>query len=147
MTRCFVVEADGHSRGESGIAAGGAVVIDDETGETVAERGVFMGIATDDVACYSGVLAGLEAAFAREPHATVRVRSHSRLVMEQLSGRFRVTHPNAQVLARRAHALIADRDVSFEWTPREENARAHSAANACMDLRESFSRDFDGETG
>lgn len=147
MTRRFVVEADGGSRGEPGIAAGGAVVIDAETGDAVAELGVYMGIATDVIAHYSGVIGGLEAAFARDPYAIVRVRSRSRVLVDQLSGRLRITHPNTQVLARRAHELVAGREVGFEWTPREESDPAFAAAHESMDRRESFRRDFDGDAG
>lgn len=141
MTRRLVVEADGGSRGNPGVAAGGAVVLDAATGETVAEVGVFMGIATNNVAEYAGMIAGLEAAFEVEPEASVVVRLDSRLVVEQMSGRWRVAHPDLQVLARRARSIISDRDVSFEWVPRIENARADAAANESMDRRESFRRD------
>lgn len=147
MTRRFLVEADGGSRGDRGIAAGGAVVVDADTGDVVTELGVFMGIATEDVAQYSGMISGLEAAFERDPGAIVRVRLRSRLVVEQMSGRFRITQPDMQVLARRANALISGRDVAFAWVPRDDDERADAAANEAMDRRESFRRDFDGEIG
>lgn len=143
MTR-LVVEADGGSRGNPGVAAGGAVVIDAASGTVVAELGVYMGIASNNVAEYSGMIAGLEAAFERDPEASVLVRLDSKLVVEQMSGRWKVKHPDMQVLARRAQALIAGRDVTFEWVPRLSNKRADAAANESMDLRESFRRDLDG---
>lgn len=143
MSRRLVVEADGGSRGNPGIAAGGAVVIDPETGEVLTEVGVFMGIATNNVAEYAGMIAGVEAAFDLDRSASLLVRMDSRLVVEQMSGRWRISHPDMQAQARRARALIAGRDVAFEWVPRLQNARADAAANTAMDLRESFRRDSD----
>jgi probable phosphoglycerate mutase len=71
----------------------------------------------------------------------------SRLVVEQMSGRWKVSHPDMQVLARRARSLIAGREVAFEWVPRAGNARADAVANESMDRRESFRRDLDPGTG
>lgn len=65
------------------------------------------------------------------------------LVVEQMSGRWKITHPDMQVLARRAHELIAGRRVTFEWVPRSDNKRADAAANESMDARDSFRRDPD----
>ncbi|MDR6866119.1 putative phosphoglycerate mutase [Microbacterium resistens] len=144
MSRRLIVEADGGSRGNPGIAAGGAVVIDADTGEILAERGVDVGIATNNVAEYSGMIAGLESAFARDDEARVRVRMDSKLVVEQMSGRWKIKHPDMQQLARDAHALIGSRDVTFEWIPREQNKRADAAANESMDARASFLRNLDG---
>ncbi|WP_374316075.1 reverse transcriptase-like protein [Microbacterium sp.] len=143
MSRRLIVEADGGSRGNPGIAAGGAVVIDPETGAVLTEVGVFMGIATNNVAEYAGMIAGVEVAFDLDRSASLLVRMDSRLVVEQMSGRWRISHPDMQAQARRARALIAGRDVAFEWVPRLQNARADAAANAAMDLRESFRRDSD----
>jgi ribonuclease HI len=143
VSRRLIVEADGGSRGNPGIAAGGAVVIDPETGAVLTEVGVFMGIATNNVAEYAGMIAGVEAAFDLDRSASLLVRMDSRLVVEQMSGRWRISHPDMQAQARRARALIAGRDVAFEWVPRLQNARADAAANTAMDLRESFRRDSD----
>ena len=142
MSRRFIVEADGGSRGNPGVAAGGAVVLDEGSGELLVEVGTFMGIATNNVAEYSGLIAGLEAAFARDAAASVVVRMDSKLVVEQLSGRWRIKHPDMQVLARKAQQLIAGRAVTFEWVPRLSNKRADAAANESMDRRESFRRDL-----
>lgn len=143
MTRRLVVEADGGSRGNPGIAAGGAVVLDDATGAVLSEVGVYVGIASNNVAEYNGMIAGLETALEHDPTASVHVRLDSKLVVEQMTGRWKIRHPDMQVLARRASALIAGRDVSFEWVPRLSNKRADAAANEAMDRRESFRRDLD----
>jgi ribonuclease HI len=139
----LVVEADGGSRGNPGIAAGGAVVIAE--GAVVSEIGVYVGIASNNVAEYQGMIAGLEVAFERAPAAAVRVRMDSKLVVEQMSGRWKIKHPDMRVLANRAHALIDGRDVRFEWVPRLDNTLADAAANESMDKRESFRRDLDGD--
>ena len=147
MTRRLVVEADGGSRGNPGIAAGGAVVLDDASGDVLSEVGVYVGIASNNVAEYNGLIAGLETALQRDPSASVHVRLDSKLVVEQMTGRWKIKHPDMQVLAGRARELIEGRDVSFEWVPRLSNKRADAAANESMDRRESFRRDLDGGQG
>ena len=134
----LVVEADGGSRGNPGIAAGGAVVIDAETGEILAEVGVFIGVATNNVAEYSGLVGGLRKARELNPVAPIHVRMDSKLVVEQMSGRWKIKHPDMRELAQEAHAIIAGADVTFEWIAREFNSRADAVANESMDRRESF---------
>ncbi len=137
MTR-LIVEADGGSRGNPGVAAGGAVVIDASTGEVLAEVGVFVGIATNNVAEYNGLLAGLTRALDIDPAADIHVRMDSKLVVEQMSGRWKIKHPDMAVLASRARTLIGSNRVTFEWIPRADNSRADAAANKSMDARQSF---------
>jgi ribonuclease HI len=138
----LIVEADGGSRGNPGVAAGGAVVIDAATGAVLTEVGVDVGIASNNVAEYSGLIAGLRAAFEIAPAARVRARMDSKLVVEQMSGRWKIKHPAMQQLAREAHEVIAGRPVELEWVPRADNARADAVANEAMDRRESFRRDL-----
>ncbi|MDZ8172812.1 reverse transcriptase-like protein [Microbacterium xanthum] len=137
----LIVEADGGSRGNPGTAAGGAVVIDAASGEILCELGVYVGVATNNVAEYNGMIVGVEAALARDPDAAIHVKMDSKLVVEQMTGRWKIKHPDMQVLARRAHELIGARPVTFEWVPRAENARADAAANEAMDRRDGFRRD------
>jgi ribonuclease HI len=138
MTRSLIVEADGGSRGNPGIAAGGALVIDGETGEVLAELGVYVGVATNNVAEYHGMLEGLRRAYDLDPGAAVHVRLDSQLLVEQMSGRWKIKHPDLQHLARQVRELIGHRHVTFEWVPRADNARADALANRAMDLRSSF---------
>ena len=147
VTRSLIVEADGGSRGNPGVAAGGAVVIDAQTGELLCEVGTYVGVASNNVAEYRGMIAGLEAAFERDAAASVVVRLDSKLVVEQMSGRWKIKHPAMRALADRALSLIAGRDVTFQWVPRLENTRADALANESMDLGESFRRDLDGHQG
>lgn len=138
MARQLIVEADGGSRGNPGVAAGGAVVIDGETAEVLSEVGVYVGHATNNVAEYNGLLAGLHRAFEIDPDASVHVRMDSKLVVEQMSGRWKIKHPDMAVLASQARALIGTRPVTYEWVPRLQNALADAAANKSMDAKESF---------
>ena len=143
----LIVEADGGSRGNPGVAAGGAVVVDPTSDTVLSEIGVYVGVATNNVAEYNGLIAGLKAAFERRPDASVHVRMDSKLVVEQMTGRWKVKHTDMQQLRARAIEVIAGRRVDFEWVPRLSNGRADAAANAAMDQRAGFARHLDvGDT-
>jgi probable phosphoglycerate mutase len=131
--REFIVEADGGSRGNPGPAGYGAVVIDAVTGETLAERAEYIGIATNNVAEYRGLVAGLRAAHELDPAARVRVRMDSKLVVEQLSGRWKIKHPDMKPLAAEAARVFPPDRITYEWMPRERNKHADRLANEAMD--------------
>jgi probable phosphoglycerate mutase len=131
--REFIVEADGGSRGNPGPAGYGAVVIDAATGETLAERAEYIGIATNNVAEYRGLVAGLRAARELDPAARVRVRMDSKLVVEQLSGRWKIKHPDMKPLAAEAARVFPPDRITYEWMPREQNKHADRLANEAMD--------------
>lgn len=134
MSRRLLVEADGGSRGNPGPAGYGALVLDAESGEVLAERAEAIGRATNNVAEYRGLLAGLQAAAEVDASAPVEVRMDSKLVVEQMSGRWKVKHPDLQPLARDAAGLVRRLGpVRFTWVPRERNRRADALANAAMD--------------
>ncbi|TMU97408.1 bifunctional RNase H/acid phosphatase [Streptomyces sp. DASNCL29] len=133
MARRFIVEADGGSRGNPGPAGYGAVVRDAETGETLAEVAEYIGTATNNVAEYKGLIAGLRAAHALDPAAEVRVRMDSKLVIEQMSGRWKIKHPDMRPLAAEAKGLAPPGRVTYEWIPRENNKHADRLANEAMD--------------
>ncbi len=138
MARRFVVEADGGSRGNPGLAGSGAVVIDGDTGEVLAEVGVFIGMATNNVAEYHGMLEGLKRVFEIDPVGEVHVRMDSKLVVEQMSGRWKIKHPDMQALATQARLLTRGKRVTFEWIPRAANSRADALANRAMDGKAHF---------
>lgn len=140
MSRRLIVEADGGSRGNPGIAAGGSVVIDEATGEMLAELGVYVGVATNNVAEYAGMIAGVTRALAIDPEAELRIRLDSKLVVEQMSGRWKIKHPDMAALAAQARELLTGTPVTFEWIPRLENSRADRLANESMDKKLSFAR-------
>ncbi|WP_432045314.1 bifunctional RNase H/acid phosphatase [Streptomyces asiaticus] len=133
MARRFIVEADGGSRGNPGPAGYGALVRDAETGETLAEVAEYLGTATNNVAEYKGLIAGLRAAYALDPAAEVRVRMDSKLVIEQMSGRWKIKHPDMRPLAAEAKGVAPPGRVSYEWIPRENNKHADRLANEAMD--------------
>ncbi|MQS36955.1 reverse transcriptase-like protein, partial [Streptomyces katsurahamanus] len=131
--RGFVVEADGGSRGNPGPAGYGAVVIDAASGETLAEAAEYIGVATNNVAEYKGLVAGLKAAYALDPEAKVHVRMDSKLVVEQMSGRWKIKHPDMKPLAAQAARVFPASSVTYEWIPREKNKHADRLANEAMD--------------
>ena len=135
MSRVLLVEADGGSRGNPGIAGSGTVVIDPATGEQLAAFGRWLGIATNNVAEYQGMLDGVRWALAHDAQASILVKMDSKLVVEQMSGRWKIKHADMQRLAGEARRAIGSRDVRFEWVPRASNSRADAVANRVMDAR------------
>ncbi|RSS80524.1 bifunctional RNase H/acid phosphatase [Streptomyces sp. WAC06614] len=129
----LVVEADGGSRGNPGPAGYGAVVLDPATGETLAERAEYIGVATNNVAEYRGLIAGLTAVKELFPDAEVSVRMDSKLVVEQMSGRWKIKHPDMKPLAAEAARVLPPARVTYEWIPRERNKHADRLANEAMD--------------
>lgn len=127
-----VVEADGGSRGNPGPAAYGALVRDPETGEVIAQAGVTIGVATNNVAEYSGLIAGLELAREYAPDASIEVRMDSKLVVEQMAGRWKIKHPDMKPLAIKAQSL-APFGTEWTWVPRAQNAAADALANMALD--------------
>ncbi|GHJ03509.1 hypothetical protein TPA0906_53740 [Streptomyces olivaceus] len=131
--REYVVEADGGSRGNPGPAGYGAVVLDAATGETLVEAAEYLGVVTNNVAEYRGLLAGLRAARELDPDAGVHVRMDSKLVVEQMSGRWKIKHPDMKPLATEAARVFPPGRVTYEWIPRAENKHADRLANEAMD--------------
>lgn len=138
--RRLVVEADGGSRGNPGVAGFGALVRDGDTGEVLLERAEPLGQASNNVAEYCGLVAGLEGVCRLDPSADVQVLMDSKLVVEQMSGRWRIKHEDMRRLALQAQGLCrrieaAGGRVSFAWVPRERNRDADALSNAGMDGR------------
>lgn len=134
----LVIEADGASRGNPGLAAGGAVVIDPASDQIIATAGVLCGIASNNVAEYRGMIEGIHTALSIAPDASLHIKMDSKLVVEQMSGRWKIKHPDMQSLAAEARGLLTGRAVTFEWVPREKNARADKAANRALDGDRSY---------
>lgn len=134
MGRALIVEADGGSRGNPGPAGYGALVRDAASGRVLARAAQALGTATNNVAEYRGLIAGLEEAARIDAGASVVARMDSKLVVEQMSGRWKVKHPAMRPLAEQArHAAAALGSVVYEWVPRAENADADALANEAMD--------------
>jgi broad specificity phosphatase PhoE/ribonuclease HI len=132
VTSRVIVEADGGSRGNPGPASYGALIRDADTGAIIAERGETIGTATNNVAEYSGLIAGLELVREHAPGAQVEVRMDSKLVIEQMAGRWKIKHASMKPLAARAQQL-APAGTTWTWVPRERNAAADALANAALD--------------
>ena len=134
MSRRVIVEADGGSRGNPGPAGYGALVRDAETGRVLAERAASVGRATNNVAEYGGLVAGLQAALDLDPTAEVEVRMDSKLVVEQMSGRWQIKHPDMRQLALQAQKIARQLgQVRYTWVPRAQNGAADALANSAMD--------------
>ncbi|MFL6061263.1 MAG: bifunctional RNase H/acid phosphatase [Marmoricola sp.] len=127
-----VVQADGASRGNPGQASYGAVLLDAATGAVLAEAAERLGVTTNNVAEYSGLIAGLELAAEHAPGARVEVRMDSQLVVEQMAGRWKVKHPAMVPLHTRASEL-APPGTRWTWVPRGENGHADRLANEALD--------------
>lgn len=132
----MLIEADGGSRGNPGPAAYGAVLKDAETGEVIAEDGTTIGVATNNVAEYSGLIAGLRMASELAPDAAIEVRMDSKLVVEQMSGRWKVKHAAMKSLVAEATRL-APSGTTYTWVPREQNKHADRLANEALDGKRS----------
>ena len=126
------IKADGGSRGNPGIAGSGTVLYD-ASGMVLTSIADYVGTATNNVAEYRALLNGLEAA--RDLGATeVEVLMDSKLVVEQMSGRWKIKHPDMKELALKAQAIARDFDaISYTWIPRAENSEADALANQAMD--------------
>ena len=131
MARHFHLTADGGSRGNPGPAGYGSVIT--ENGKIIAELYDFIGVATNNVAEYSGLIAGLAAINELDSTATVDVKMDSKLVVEQMSGRWQIKHADMRVLAQSARSAHNPSLVSYSWIPRDENSHADRLANKALD--------------
>ena len=128
----YVIEADGGARGNPGPAAYGTVVRDD-TGTVVAELAAYLGETTNNVAEYSGLVAGLRLVRDLDPAASVEVRMDSKLVVEQMSGRWKIKHEGMRRLAGEAREALPPKQVRYTWVPRAQNKAADALVNASLD--------------
>ncbi|HEV3156769.1 MAG TPA: ribonuclease HI family protein [Candidatus Baltobacteraceae bacterium] len=124
--------ADGGSRGNPGPAAGAAVLFA-EDGTLIREAGGYLGIATNNVAEWQGLIAGLEAALELGAEQVV-IRLDSELVVRQLTGVYRVKHPMLIPLHARARMLLRRfAGVDIGHVPREQNREADALCNRFLD--------------
>ena len=138
MARRFIVEADGGSRGNPGVAGFGALVRDADTGAVLLERAEPLGLASNNVAEYAGLLAGLEGALRLDPAPDIEVRMDSKLVVEQMSGRWKIKHEDMRRLAGQCQDVVrrilaGGGRVRYTWIPREKNKAADALSNHAMD--------------
>lgn len=128
-----IVEADGGSRGNPGPAGYGSVVWTADRRTVLAESKQAIGHATNNVAEYRGLIAGLEEA-AKLGATDVDVRMDSKLIVEQMSGRWKVKNPDLKALIDQAMSVATTFErISYAWIPRSENSHADRLANEAMD--------------
>ena len=128
-----VIEADGGSRGNPGPAGYGAVVLSSDRATVLAEAKEAIGRATNNVAEYRGLIAGLDDAL-KLGATDAAVFLDSKLLVEQMAGRWKVKHPDLVELHTRARGLAARFDhVTYTWIPRERNVHADRLATEAMD--------------
>jgi probable phosphoglycerate mutase len=128
-----VIEADGGSRGNPGPAGYGAVVWDADRSNVLAESKQAIGHATNNVAEYRALIAGLDDAV-KLGATEAAVYMDSKLVVEQMSGRWKVKHPDLARLHAQARTLASQfARISYAWVPRERNKHADRLANEAMD--------------
>ena len=137
--RRLVVEADGGSRGNPGVAGYGALVRD-ASGTLLAERAAPLGRESNNVAEYSGLIEGLRAVvdLGLAQDSAIEVRMDSKLVVEQMSGRWKIKHDGMRRLALQARDIVrqieaAGGAVSYTWIPRAQNSAADALSNDGMD--------------
>ena len=130
----LVIFADGGSRGNPGIAGSGTAVYNADRSQLLKEIAYVVGQkSTNNVAEYHGLLRGLEAAVELGADE-VEFYMDSKLVVEQMNGRWKIKHPDMQKLAIEARRLL-DQIPSFslEWVPRAKNSVADALSNVAMD--------------
>lgn len=131
MARSLVLFADGGARGNPGQAAYGAVV--QEESKVLIELSDRLGVATNNVAEYSGLIFGLRAINELDPDAHVLVRMDSKLIVEQMSGNWKIKNPEMRRLALEARDAHPPKLVRYEWIPRELNTHADRLVNEALD--------------
>jgi len=131
-TKGWTLECDGGARGNPGPAAVAYLLLDPDR-QVIESRAESIGTATNNIAEYRALIAGLEAAAGRKA-APLTVRMDSELVVRQMTGEYKVKHEGLKPLhaaARAAAARIAG--LTFEAVPREQNARADRLVNDTLD--------------
>lgn len=131
MSRQFLLYADGGSRGNPGESAFGAVI--KEAGKVVLELSERIGVTTNNVAEYSGLVAGLEAIHKLDPEGEVLVRMDSKLIVEQMRGNFKIKNKEMQKMATKVKNAHPAHLIRYEWIPRELNSDADSLVNLALD--------------
>jgi ribonuclease HI len=135
----FLIFTDGGARGNPGPAAAG-YVIKNELGEVVVEGGTYLGVATNNLAEYKAVVAALQATETlctpnKDDLQRISFFLDSKLVVEQLSGRFKIKNQNLAQIAQEINDTLKKRSISATFThiPRAQNAHADALVNQVLD--------------
>lgn len=135
----YILHTDGGSRGNPGPAGYGAVICSPD-GTILYETAGYLPKATNNVAEYNGLILGLETIAQLNPGAYVHVRADSNLMVNQMSGSWKIKDARLAKLADKAHSILAPMQVTYEWVPRDRNKDADRLANEAMDARGSIYR-------
>lgn len=128
----LILQADGASRGNPGAAAYGAVILDSQR-NLLAELFSELGEQTNNFAEYSAVIAGLEYVTNNFTVDQLIIEMDSKLVIEQLAGRWKINSSSLRELHARAITLLSGIQYELKWIPREQNSLADAAANKALD--------------
>lgn len=133
----LIIYTDGASRGNPGHASYGFVVFD-ENERLIHEKGEYIGVTTNNVAEYTAVLQALKYVgkrFGMNGHVNITFMSDSKLVAEQLSGRFKIKSPHLKLIIGKIKGLAADLgEIVYSHVPRSQNIRADMMANKALDV-------------
>lgn len=134
----LIVYTDGASRGNPGPASYGFTIAG-EDGKLLHEEGEYIGITTNNVAEYSAVLEAfklIEEKYKKQLPLEIQLFADSKLVAEQLSGRYKIKHPNLKPLFNQIKIMEMEIGfVSYTHIPRGQNTLADKLANKALDLR------------
>ena len=132
----LVIYTDGASRGNPGPASYG-FTISDENGKLLHQEGKYIGITTNNVAEYTAVLEALKNALSIGGHiASIDLYADSKLVAEQLSGRYKIKSPHLKVIIDQIKILALELgEIVYNHIPRAQNILADSLANLALDSR------------
>jgi ribonuclease HI len=134
----WALRTDGGARGNPG-PAGAGFVLESPDGTVAARGGRYLGECTNNVAEYEALLWGLAVALEHSGAVSsgITVYADSELLVKQMTGAYRVKHPNLKPLHDRACRLSSRfATVRFRHVRREYNEEADGLANEAMDLRE-----------
>lgn len=134
----LIIYTDGASRGNPGHAAYGFTIAD-EKGNLLHEEGEYIGIATNNVAEYTAVLAALKHVknkFAQRELLQIELSADSKLVAEQLSGNYKVKAKHLKPMIEQIKILATQLgSVTYSHIPRSQNTTADKLANLALDRR------------
>ncbi len=134
-TKTIHIFTDGGARGNPGPAAMGGVLIDAATGTVLDEFGIYLGETTNNQAEYRALIEALKRA-KQHGATTVECFLDSELVVEQMTGRYKVKNGGLQSLFQKAQHLAQQfENVAFRHIPREQNKQADALVNKALDER------------
>lgn len=128
-----IVHVGGRSRGNPGPAGFGVLVFDGHSGQQLASDARYLGEGTNNSAGYHGLIAGLKLANSLDAECRIIIRMDSKLVIEQMSGHWKITHAAIRSLAKQARGLAAPGRVNYELIPSGSNTEVDALANQAID--------------